>query len=98
MMDKREMIMVRLTELLGAVSGIKGVFRDRGELPPRDKTPGIILLDGVERLRTEIANKNWATIVKALGVVLRRLTLDRNTRRHMVDGVVMPHGDNNGSL
>lgn len=47
----------------------------------------------------EIANKNWATIVKALGVVLRRLTLDRNSRRHMVDGVVMPHGDdNNGSL
>lgn len=65
-MDKREMIMVHLAELLGAVAGIKGVFRDRGELPPRQKTPGILLLDGKEKLKTVQTGKNFTAMPPAI--------------------------------
>lgn len=64
--DRRERIMLQLAELLGAVEGIRGVFRDRGELPPRDKTPGIILLDGSERIKTELRGRNFTSMPAAV--------------------------------
>lgn len=45
-----------------------------------------------EHGNTVVASKNWATLSKSLGVVLRRFELDRRTRRHMVDGEIVPHG------
>lgn len=48
------------------------------------------------RNQHELAGKNLATISKSLGVVLRRFELDRKTRRHMVEGVVVAGTDGNG--
>jgi hypothetical protein len=44
-----------------------------------------------------VKDKNLATISRSLGVVLRRFDLDRKTRRHMVDGKVVPHPESNGN-
>lgn len=42
-----------------------------------------------------LAGKNWATISKSLGVVLRRFQIDRKTRRQTVDGERVPDGNGN---
>lgn len=75
MIDQREAVMTRLGVLLAAVPGIKGVFRDRGELPPQDKTPGIVLLDGVEKIKTELAGRNFTAMPVAVFTLLPQVFL-----------------------
>lgn len=66
MIDKRELIMLQLMSLLEQVEGIKGVYRDRGQLPPTEKTPGVILLDGTERVQTQLADHNFTSMPPAV--------------------------------
>jgi hypothetical protein len=46
---------------------------------------------------TVLSTKNWATIAKSLGVVLRRFESDRKTRRQTVHGERVPDGEGNGA-
>jgi len=75
MNDIRELIMTRIGELLAEVTGIVGVFRDRGELPPQDKTPGIILLDGKEELKTPLGGDNFTAMPVAVFTLLPQVFL-----------------------
>jgi hypothetical protein len=43
---------------------------------------------------SEVSKEKLATIVKALGVVLRRYRASRKQRRHMVGGETVPNEDN----
>jgi hypothetical protein len=47
MIDKRELILSRLYDILALTEGVVEVVRNRGELPA-DKRPAILLLDGDE--------------------------------------------------
>lgn len=42
-----------------------------------------------------LAKRKLATLVRSLGVVLRRYDADRKTRRQTVDGKIVPDGNNN---
>lgn len=55
--DKREMILLRLEALLGKVSGIATVCRDRGELEGV-ALPAAVLLDGKEDLVTDVGGRS----------------------------------------
>ena len=52
--DTREDILERLYVLLGEVSGIANVYRDRGQIPDDLVLPAIIVYDGRENLFSEI--------------------------------------------
>ena len=54
--DRREDILVELQTVLGAISGIKGVWRDRGVLRP-SMAPAILLLDGNETRQTRVEGR-----------------------------------------
>lgn len=43
--------------------------------------------------KTEVADEKLATIVMALGVVLRRYNVSRKQRRNLLGGTVVPNGD-----
>jgi hypothetical protein len=45
-------------------------------------------------LGSEVASEKLATIVKALGVVLRRYHASRKQRRHTIGGEIVHHDDN----
>lgn len=52
-MDRREEILARLLEILGTISLVQVVVRNRGELPSA-KRPAIVLLDGDEVARESV--------------------------------------------
>jgi hypothetical protein len=52
MIDAREQIILRLVELLGSVSGITAVYRDRGQTT-EDSLPAAYVLDGEETIPQE---------------------------------------------
>jgi hypothetical protein len=56
-----------------------------------------LIREEAKRRTSGVMHKNLTTITRSLGVVLRRFNLDRKTRRHMVDGVVVPHPDGNNT-
>lgn len=58
MINRRQLILSQLVQLLSGVEGVRGVYRNRGQLPPREKTPGIILLDGVIERKTPVDGFN----------------------------------------
>jgi hypothetical protein len=98
MMDKLAMVNARMIALLGAVPGIRGVFRDRGELPPQNKTPGIVYLDGVEKIRTVLAGKNFTGMPPAVFTVRPQVFLVLTLRTDadntlLPDGTVLPVAD-----
>ena len=97
MIDTREAINLRLIELLGDVDGIKGVFRDRADLPPNEKTPGILYLDGGEKIKTDLTGGNFTSMPVAvftmrpqIFVVLTLRTDSDNTK--LPDGTTLPVG------
>ena len=77
--------------LLGAVPGIKGVFRDRSELPPQDRTPGIVYLDGVEKIKTVLAGGNFTAMPVAV-FTLRPQVFLVLTLRTNADNTLLPNG------
>jgi hypothetical protein len=97
MIDRREQVNLAVIALLAAVPGIKGVFRDRGELPPQELTPGIVYLDGTERIKTQIEGRNFVgmptavfTMRPQIFLVLTMRTDASNTL--LPDGTVLPVG------
>jgi len=83
--------------LLPKVPGIQGVFRNRSELPPQEKTPGIILLDGTEDRKTSVEgrqfNANPAGVFTLRPQIILALTprTDPNNTT-LPDGTVNPVG------
>jgi len=69
--DTREDILVRLEELLGEVSGIVTVWRNRGGFPS-NKTgeppvrPAVILLDGTESLTMDVQSNKSVKMTPAI--------------------------------
>lgn len=66
MINQRAIILAHVFELLSGVNGIVGAYRNRGELPPRDKTPGIILLDGPIERKTSLDGMNLTEMPPAV--------------------------------
>lgn len=91
MMDIREQIMVELQTLLATVPGIKGVFRDRDQLPPEEKTPGIVLLDGTEQLKTDLTGRNFTSMPDAVFTMRPQVFLVL-TLRSDPDNTILPDG------
>ncbi len=54
MTDTREAILEELQTVLGSVSGIVQVWRDRGQIDEAASLPAIILLDGTERMHPDM--------------------------------------------
>ena len=96
--DRREEIMTHLeTITLPNVTGIKGVFRNRSELPPSDKTPGIILLDGTEKQKTSFEDRNFTGQPPAMFTLYPQVILALTPRTDpdntlLPDGTVLPVG------
>jgi hypothetical protein len=96
--DRREAILTHIqTVTLANIPGIKGVFRNRNELPPSDKTPGIILLDGVEKLKTEFEGRNFrgqppAVFTLRPGIILALTVRTDPDNTLLPDGTVSPVG------
>lgn len=57
MTDTREAILEQMQTLLGTISGIKSVWRDRGQIPLDTDLPAIILLDGREHPAMDIRSQ-----------------------------------------
>ena len=92
MTDRREDIMTYIqTVLLPQVQGIVGVYRNRNELPPEEKTPGIILLDGVEKLKTQVEGHNFTAMPVAV-FTLRPQIILALTPRTDPDNTILPNG------
>jgi hypothetical protein len=66
-----------------------------GSLSADNIMAATMIRNRAREINSEIANEKLATIVKALGVVLRRYHVSRKQRRHMVGGEEVP-GDNGG--
>lgn len=56
-MSTREDILLHLESLLAGVTPITGVYRDRADLP-KEKCPGVILLDGREEIAMQLGPQN----------------------------------------
>ena len=91
MMDKRELVNAAMIALLGAVPGVRGVFRDRGELPPQEKTPGIVYLDGTEKRKTVIEGRNFTGMPPAVFTMRPQVFLVL-TLRTDADNTLLPDG------
>lgn len=74
MIDTREEILAHLVPLLGNVSGIKNVFRDRGEMK-RELLPAIVLLDGRESIRSDILSRKTVRMPPALFLLQTQIWL-----------------------
>lgn len=61
MIDRRELVLVRLMAILAAVPTIQHVVRNRGELPA-DKRPAIVLLDADEVARLQVSQSRGRLI------------------------------------
>lgn len=98
MIDRREAIMTHIqTVTLPGVAGIMGVFRNRNDLPPQDKTPGILLLDGIEKMRTEFEHRNLRGQPPAVFTLRPQIILALTPRTDpdntlLPDGTVLPVG------
>jgi hypothetical protein len=94
MTDQREAIMQQIETLLASVDGIRGVYRDRGELPPQEKTPGIVLLDGKEEIKNKLAGYNFTAMPPAIFTLLPQIFLVLSVRdtvdNSTLDGVDSP--------
>jgi hypothetical protein len=75
---------------------VQGVYRDRGQLPPVEKTPGIILLDGTERIRTSLEDRNFTAMPDAVFTmrpqVFMVLTPRDDLRNETLGGISAPIG------
>lgn len=56
MTDRREQVLAALFVILSAVTGVKVVVRNRGELPAAVR-PAVVLLDGDESARDSVTNE-----------------------------------------
>jgi len=96
--DKLALVNAQMIELLGAVQGVKGVFRDRADLPPQDKTPGILYLDSAEKIKTELAGGNFTAMPTAVFTIRPQIFLVLTLRTDadntlLPDGTVLPVAD-----
>jgi hypothetical protein len=95
MTDIREAILARLETVLGNITGITAVYRDRGEMPI-EKLPAAILLDGSEVVAQQVEPNKFVrmppaifTLMPQVFVVLKpRDDLTNNT----LDGIESPIG------
>lgn len=85
MIDMRETINLRVIALLNQVPGIQGVFRDRGQLPPVDKTPGILYLDGTEKILTKLEGNNLTQMPAAVFTMYPQIFLVLTKRDNMTN-------------
>ncbi len=91
MIDQREAINLHVISLLRGVSGIVGVFRDRGALPPEDHTPGILYLDGSEQRKTDLTGGNFTAMPAAVFTMRPQIFLVL-TMRTDADNTLLPNG------
>lgn len=86
-LDRRELILNRLRVLLGEIDGVVSSWRNRGELPAKEHTPAVIVLDGGEKISTNIKGQNFNEMVSAYFtltpevflVLTQRDTVENNT-------------------
>ncbi len=94
MIDQRELVMQQIETLLASVDGVRGVYRDRGELPPDEKTPGIILLDGREEKKTVTEGRNFTAMPPAVFTLLPQiflvLTIREDANNSILNGAYSP--------
>lgn len=95
MTDTREAILTQLEILLGDVSGIKNVFRDRIELQ-REELPALVLLDGRELPMSQIPYLKRVKMPPALFKIETQIWLALVPRDDItnatLDGVPAPIG------
>lgn len=93
----RQEIIDQLLTLLSQVTGVQGVFHNRGELPTREKTPGIILLDGAIERKTPVDGFNITQMPPAVYTlkpeIVLALTPRDNVNNDVLDGHANPVGD-----
>lgn len=65
MRDVHEEILERLVTVIGTVTGITAVYRNRSELPA-EKLPGAVVLDGSEDIRSNIGGKSFVQMPPAV--------------------------------
>jgi hypothetical protein len=96
MRNVREEIIEYVVDLLGQVTGVQGVYRNRGELPPREKTPGIIFLDGVVERKTQLDGYNFNAMPPAVFTLRPEIVLALTPRddvgNTLLDGADAPVG------
>ncbi len=98
MSDNREAILARLEELLGEVSGIVKVWRDRSQIAPTDATelPAIVVLDGKEQVTTDVMARKTVLMPPAminLSVQVWLVLRPRDNPDNLtLDGAVAPVG------
>lgn len=104
--DTREDILEQLYTLLGgtatqgassgAIPGILSVWRDRGDLPEQSELPGIFLLDGGEKLYSDVPDMKFVimpSVIMALSVYIGLVLYPRDTKANQtVNQVYDPPG------
>lgn len=93
MINTRQDILSYLMTLLGQVRGVQGVYRNRGQLPPREKTPGIILLDGIIERKTAVDGFNITQMPPAVFTLKPEVVLAL-TPRDGVDNIMVSGVEN----
>ncbi len=86
--------------LLATVPGVQTfnaapcVFRNRGELPPNEMTPGFIMLDGPVQRKTPLDGMNFTAMPAAVFTVLPEIVLAMTPRDDVgnttLNGVLSP--------
>lgn len=97
MINTRQDIINQLLALLGQVAGVQGVYHNRGDLPPREKTPGIIFLDGTVDRKTQVDGGNFTEMPIAIYTlkpeIVLGLTPRDNINNDTLNGISNPVGD-----
>jgi hypothetical protein len=95
MTDTREAILTRLETVLGNITGITAVYRDRGEMPI-EKLPAAILLDGSEIIAQQITPNKSVRMPPAIFTLVPQIFIVLKPRDDMtnttLDGVEAPIG------
>lgn len=75
MTNARAELLNYIFSLLQGVDGVVGTYRNRGELPPREATPGIILLDGIVNRKTSLEGMNFTSMPAAVFTLIPEIVL-----------------------
>ena len=95
MTDTREAILERLETVLGNVTGITAVYRDRGEMPI-EKLPAAVLLDGSEIIAQQVPPMKSVRMPPAMFTLVPQVFVVLKPRDDMtnttLDGIDAPIG------
>ena len=86
-MSTREDILVRLEEVLGNITGITSVYRDRGEMPI-EKLPAAVLLDGSEVLASAPLAQRSADMAPAFFILSPQVFIILQPRDDMTNSTL----------